>query len=83
MHLFAQVTAPWSWLIATAEALHWPAVVVGAFFAGRHITKLEGRVLQAEKNVASLVDKMGILIESHMPHIHTALEKILDLLERR
>lgn len=83
MHLLAQVTAPWGWVTGTAEALHWPAVVVGAFFAGRHITKLEGRVLQAEKNVAALVDKMGILIESHMPHLHTALDKILGILERR
>jgi hypothetical protein len=55
-------------------ALQWPVVVLAAFFLGRAMTKLEGRVLKAEKNVQDL-------IERHMPHIHEALTDIKGKLE--
>jgi hypothetical protein len=54
--------------------MQWPVVVLAAFYLGRTITKLEGRVLKAEKN-------MSDLIERHMPHIHKALDEIKTKLE--
>jgi hypothetical protein len=50
-------------------ALQWPVVVLAAFFLGRMMTRLETRVLKAEKNVQDL-------IERHMPHIYKALDEI-------
>jgi hypothetical protein len=60
--------------ISYITALQWPVVVLAAFFLGRTMTKLEGRVLKAEKNVQDL-------IERHMPHIHQALTEIKNKLD--
>jgi hypothetical protein len=66
-------------LINYLTALQWPVVVLAAFFLGRTMTKLEARVLSAEKNVKDI-------IERHMPHIHNALTEIksrLDIISAR
>jgi hypothetical protein len=47
--------------------------VLAAFWLGKTMSKLEVRVLQAEKN-------MKDMIERHLPHIHKALGEIKETL---
>lgn len=66
-------SVPYSWLQQITMALQWPVIVVAAFWLGRVISKLEGRVIVAEKNVSDLVER-------HMPHLYNALAEIRGLL---
>lgn len=66
--------APFTWLISLLTAMQWPVIVLAAFALGKSVSKLEGRVLKAEKNVADLVER-------HMPHIHAALLEIKTMLQ--
>jgi hypothetical protein len=56
------------------QALQWPVVVIAAFALGHAMSKLENRVLKAEKNVQDL-------IERHMPSIHRALTDVRSKLD--
>jgi hypothetical protein len=71
-----QTQNPSNWFTNAVQALQWPFVAVAAFALGRAITKLEGRVLKAEKSVSDLVSR-------HMPHIHNALLEIKTMLQAR
>jgi hypothetical protein len=71
-----QIETPAVWTRAAIEALKWPAVVLGAYWAGRRHEKLEGRLTKAEKNVSDLAER-------HMPAVHRALAEIRGLLLRR
>lgn len=64
---------PVSWVTTAITALQWPFIVLAAFALGRYVSKLETRVLQAEKNIKDL-------IERHLPHIHAALSDIKESL---
>lgn len=67
-------STPLTWLQQITTALQWPVVVIAAFWIGRSITKLEVRVLRAEKS-------MSDLLERHMPHVHNALAEIRGLIQ--
>jgi hypothetical protein len=69
-----QLQPPLSWIKETAEAFQWPLVVLGAFWLGRVVSKLEARVLKAEKNVADL-------IQLHLPQVHRVLQDISNQLD--
>ncbi len=68
-----QTNQPTNWVINALTALQWPVIVLAAFWLGRAMTKLETRVLKAEKNVQDL-------IERHLPHVHRALDDIKQVL---
>ena len=65
---------PSNWFVTACSALQWPVIVVAAFWLGRGMSKLENRVLKAEKN-------MQDIIERHLPHIHQALADLKTGLE--
>jgi len=64
---------PTNYLIGVLSALQWPVVVIAAFALGRSMSKLESRVLKAEKSLSDLMER-------HLPHIHNALAEIRGLL---
>jgi hypothetical protein len=66
-------STPVSWITTAVTALQWPFIVISAFVLGRYVTKLETRVLQAERNITAL-------IERHLPHIHAALGEVKESL---
>lgn len=65
--------SPLTWLQQVTSALQWPVIVFAAFWLGRGMTKLEIRVVKAEKIMSDLMDR-------HLPHIHNALAEIRGLL---
>lgn len=67
-------TTPLNWFTSAVSALQWPVVVISAFVLGRYVSRLETRVLMAERSVKDLVTR-------HMPHIHTALGEIKSSLD--
>jgi hypothetical protein len=71
-----QQETPVLWIQTLLSGLKWPAVVIGAYWAGRRHEKLEGRLTKAEKNVSDLAER-------HMPAVHRALAEIRGLLLRR
>ena len=60
---------PLLWLENAAAILQWPVVAACSFFLGRYVSRLEMRVVKAEKNVQDIVER-------HFPHIHQALAEI-------
>lgn len=65
--------SPITWIQATATALQWPVIVIGAFWLGRYVQKLEMRVSKAESYIQ-------LLVERHMPAVHRMLAEIRGLL---
>lgn len=65
--------SPLTWIQATATALQWPVIVIGAFWLGRYVQKLEMRVAKAESYIQ-------LLVERHMPAVHRMLAEIRGLL---
>ena len=65
--------SPLTWIQATATALQWPVIVIGAFWLGRYVQKLEMRVSKAESYIK-------LLVERHMPAVHRMLAEIRGLL---
>lgn len=68
-----QTPEPLAWLTKLLGSLQWPVIVCAAFWLGRSMTKLEGRVLRAEASLQAV-------IERHLPHIHAALSDIKETL---
>ena len=60
---------PVNWVRDIGYAVQWPVIVLAAFWLGRYVTRLEQRVLKAEKSMTDLITR-------HMPHLHTALNRI-------
>lgn len=60
---------PVNWVSTAVTALQWPFIVLAAFALGRYVSKLETRVLLAEKNLKDLMER-------HLPHIHNALTQL-------
>lgn len=67
-----QHSSPLAWLQSWAFSMGWPVIVLGAFWVGRYVQKLEMRVDKADK-------RLEALIERHMPAIHRALAEIRGL----
>ena len=51
----------------------WPVIVLGAFWIGRYVQRLEMRVDKAEKSITAIVER-------HLPAIHRALAEIRGFL---
>jgi hypothetical protein len=68
-----QHASPLAWLQSWALNMGWPVIVIGAFWIGRYVQKLEMRVDKADK-------RLEALIERHMPAIHKALAEVRGLL---
>lgn len=66
-----QTPEPLGWITKLITSLQWPVIVLAAFWLGKTMSKLEVRVLQAEKN-------MKDMIERHLPHIHKALAELKE-----
>lgn len=69
-----QSQTPLSYIHGIVSGLQWPFIAIAAFWLGRSMSRLETRVLAAEKNVQDLITR-------HMPHIHEALSEIKAKLE--
>jgi hypothetical protein len=69
-----QNQTPISYFHDAVSGLQWPFIALAAFWMGRSMSRLEARVLKAEKNVQDLIGR-------HMPHIHKALGDIAGTLE--
>jgi hypothetical protein len=67
-------TSPLAWLLAALDSLKWPALVYSAFWLGRRVERLEHRILSAEANIKTLIDR-------HLPHVHKALADLRGKLE--
>jgi hypothetical protein len=67
---------PLGWLQTFAINLAWPVVVLGAFWIGRFVQRLEMRVSKAETDMKSLMER-------HLPAIHNALSELLGLMRGR